>query len=201
MEKTGGPYLESGESIILTTDRVRVNSVQYEVMLTTRNLILVDAGNIRFQPSMYPLMSILSVKGGKTANGELVISLFFNETRGNDESGPMVLVFSPQPGEQRKSERDEWIKKLMKLIVSVRQETNENGSSPADQKNGIQPSFRRTFAPEMSVPYKSAPDTRPAHVEFSIIPDEADDPALSEGTEPEVIPGTHTIEESLVAVS
>ncbi len=65
MVKKGGPYLESGESIILTTDRIRVNSVQYDMLLTTRNLILVDVGHTRFQPLMYPLLSILSVKGGK----------------------------------------------------------------------------------------------------------------------------------------
>jgi len=36
MAKMGNPYLESGESLILTTDRVRVNTVQYDVLLTTR---------------------------------------------------------------------------------------------------------------------------------------------------------------------
>jgi hypothetical protein len=66
MVKISDPYLKSGESIILTTDRVRVNSVQYDVLLTTRHLVLVDTGQSRFQPSMYPLRSILSVKGGKT---------------------------------------------------------------------------------------------------------------------------------------
>ena len=44
MTKMGSPYLESGESLILTTDRVSVNTVQYDMLLTTRYLILVDAG-------------------------------------------------------------------------------------------------------------------------------------------------------------
>ncbi len=192
MVKTGDPYLESGESIILTTDRVRVNTVQYDVLLTTRHLILVDTNHTRFQPKMYPLISIQSVKGGKTANGELVISLFFTETTGESQ-GPMVLVFSQQPGEQRKSERDEWIKKLMKLIVSERQEKSSTISPPADdQKTGIMPSMRRTFAPEMSLPYKTAHDTRPAHAEMIIMPDEPENQVFSEGTEPEIIPAPQT---------
>jgi hypothetical protein len=76
MAKKGSPYLESGESLILTTDRISVNSVQYDMLLTTRYLILVDVRYAQFQPQMIPLLTIQSVKGGKTANGELVITLF-----------------------------------------------------------------------------------------------------------------------------
>ncbi len=189
MVKISDPYLKSGESIILTTDRVRVNSVQYDVLLTTRHLVLVDTGQSRFQPSMYPLRSILSVKGGKTANGELVISLFFHETEGKEDSAPMVLVFTRQPGEQRISERDDWIKKLMKCIVSDRHEITSNSSSTAESKRevqpSLQPSLRRTFAPEMALPYKTAPDTRPAHTDLIVIPDEPEALAFPEGAEPE----------------
>jgi len=195
MVKMEGPYLESGESIILTTDRIRVNSVQYDVLLTSRNLILVDTGHTRFQPLMYPLLSILSVKGGKTANGELVISLFFHETRGKDDPGPMVLVFSQQPGEQRQAERDDWIQKLIKFIVSVRQETIKKSCPGADQKGGIQPSVRRTVAPEMQLPYRTAPDAPSAHIDMIIIPDEPEAPAFPEETEPEVIPANPEEEE------
>jgi hypothetical protein len=196
MVKMGGPYLERGETIVLTTDRVRFNALQHDVLLTTRNLILVDAGQDRFQPSMYPLLSILSVKGGKTANGESVISIFFHETEGRDDSEPMILVFSQQPGEQRKSERDDWMRKLMKLIVSARQETSMEGSSPADQKDGIQPSTRRTFAPDMPIPFKTAPDTRPDHVEFTLMPEEPEPPVSSEDAESDMIPATHQEEET-----
>ena len=124
MAKTGSPYLEIGESLILTTDRVSVNTVQYDVLLTTRYLILVDARYAQFQPQMIPLLTIQSVKGGKTASGELVITLFFTENGSSGKPEPMVLIFSQQPGEQRKRERDDWLKTLMGLIVSVRQESS-----------------------------------------------------------------------------
>jgi hypothetical protein len=187
MVKTDDPYLESGELLILTTDRVRINTVQYDVLLTTRHLILVDTHHTRFQPKMYPLISIQSVKGGKTANGELVISLFFDETT-SETPGPMVLVYSQQPGEHRKSERDEWIKKLMRLIVSARQEQSSTIRPPADdQKTGIMPSMRRTFAPEMSLPYKTAHDTGPAQTEMIIVPDEPETQEFSQRTDPEMV--------------
>ena len=176
----GSPYLESGESLILTTDRVSVNTVQYDVLLTTRYLILVDVRYAQFQPQMIPLLTIQSVKGGKTANGELVITLFFTETGSSDKSESMVLLFSQQPGEQRKRERDDWLKTLMGLIVSVRQETSYNSITTADPEIGIRPSMRRPNAPEIPLPYTKIVDTRPAQIELIIMPDEPESPVFSE---------------------
>ena len=206
------PYLKSGEFIILTTDRVCINSVQYEVLLTTRHLILVDIRYAHFQPQTIPLSTILSVKGGKIATGELVITLSFSDTSSTGDSEPMVLIFSQQPGEQRKRERDEWLKKLMGLIVSVRQETINTGLPPADEERGIRPSIRRSVAPEKLPPYTTAVDTLPVPVELTIIPDEPESLAvpeeeqelpgmafLEEDTKSEVTPGTPECEETPLA--
>jgi hypothetical protein len=203
------PYLKSGEFIILTTDRVCINSVLYEVLLTTRHLILVDIRYAHFQPQTIPLSTILSVKGGKITTGELVITLSFSVTSSTGDSEPMVLIFSQQPGEQRKRERDEWLKKLMGLIVSVRQETINTGLPPADEERGIRPSIRRSVAPEKLPPYTTAVDTHPVPVELTIIPDEPESLAvpeeeqelpgmafLEEDTKSEVTPGTFECEET-----
>ena len=176
----GSPYLESGESLILTTDRVIVNTVQYDVLLTTRYLILVDVRYAQFHPQMIPLLTIQSVKGGKTANGELVITLFFTETGSSDKSESMVLLFSQQPGEQRKRERDDWLKTLMRLIVSVRQDTSYDSITTADPEIGIRPSMRRPNAPEIPLPYTKIVDTRPAQIELIIMPDEPESPVFLE---------------------
>jgi len=180
MAKTGSPYLEIGESLILTTDRVSVNTVQYDVLLTTRYLILVDARYAQFQPQMIPLLTIQSVKGGKTASGELVITLFFTENGSSGKSEPMVLIFSQQPGEQRKRERDDWLKTLMGLIVSVRQESSYESITTADPEIGIRPSKRRQISPEIPPPYTKVVETRPAQIELIIIPDEPESPVISE---------------------
>jgi hypothetical protein len=208
MAKTGSPYLEIGESLILTTDRVSVNTVQYDVLLTTRYLILVDARYAQFQPQMIPLLTIQSVKGGKTANGELVITLFFTENGSSSKSKPMVLIFSQQPGEQRKRERDDWLKTLMGLIVSVRQESSYESIATADPEIGIRPSKRRQISPDIPPPYTKVVETRPAQIELIIIPDEPESPVISEEkqelpemsfpgekTETEVTPAPYAIEE------
>ena len=179
------PYLESGESIVLTTDRVSVSSDQYDLLLTTRYLILVDIRYALFQPQKIPLLAILSVKGGKIATGDLVITLFFSDTSRTGGSEQMNLIFSRHPGEQRERERDEWLKRLMELIVSARQEIIGSGTTSTDQKIGIQPATRRTVAPEMQPPHTTAINIHSAPIELNIIPDEPESPAFPE-EEPEV---------------
>ncbi len=188
-----GPYLKRGESILLTTDRVSINSLLYEVLLTTRHLIHVDARYDQFLPQKIPLSSILSVKGGKIATGEPVITLIFSDNDNMPDSGPMVLIFTQQPGEQRKRERDEWLKNLMAHIVSVRQEIITPGSPPVDVEYGIRPASRRPGAHEKITPYTTTVDTSPAPVEFTILPDESESLELPE--EDQESPGKEISEE------
>ncbi len=190
------PYLEHGESIILTTDRVSINSAQYDVLLTTRYLILVDVRYAQFQPQKIPLLAILSVKGGKTSIGDRVITLYFSDTS-LPGSGQMNLIFSQYPGEQRDRERDEWLKNLMERIVAIRQETIGSKTITPEQGIGIRPETRRTIAPEMQPPHTTVIDIRPEPVELSIIHDEPVFPApeepvevvsVTDATRPEVTP-------------
>ncbi|MDD1699168.1 MAG: hypothetical protein LUQ04_00035 [Methanoregula sp.] len=190
----GIPYLETGESIILTTGRVSINSVQYDVLLTTRNLILVDDRYGDFQPRIFPLFIIQSVKGGKTTSGELAITIFFADTRGTGEPEPMVLLFSQHPRENRKRERDDWLKKLMELIISVHQKTVDNEIPSIDHEIGIRPSMRRPVAPEIPPPYTTVVDKRRAPIDLTIIHDEPESLVFSE--EREAMPENAFFEEN-----
>jgi len=176
------PYFERGESIILTTDRVSINSAQYDVLLTTRYLILVDVRYSQFQPQKIPLLGILSVKGGKTSTGDLVITLYFSDTCLTG-SGQMNLIFSQYPGEQRDRERDEWLKNLMEYIVAVRQDAIGSKTITPEQGIGIRPVTRHTIAPEIQPPHTTVIDNRPEPVELSIIHDERVSPAPEEPVE------------------
>jgi len=73
----GSPYLNSGEAIILTTNRVSADAVPYDVMLTSERIFLIDNRNARFEPRIIPLSVILSVQGGKTPALDPVITLLF----------------------------------------------------------------------------------------------------------------------------
>jgi len=150
----GNPYLNSGESIIQTTDRVMVDEIEYDVILTSQRLALVDNAHAGRQPQVIPFSTILSVKGGKTPAREPVIALAIIDPLGIEESRTLSLVFSQQPYEDRSPECEIWVKKLIENIVSVRQEPAASAKPAVSQKpQGMQPAVRRWVAPERPEPH------------------------------------------------
>jgi len=176
----GDPYVNSGESFIRTTGRISVNVALYDMILTTRHLILVDNTYARFEPQMIPVLTILSVTAGKVATGEPVITLTFTATGSTGAPGPMNLIFSQQPGEQRKRERDEWIKLLIDHIVAARHQDIHADAAPAHAKRDRFPPGATPRPIELAFPRKtrSGPDSFPP--EIVILPDEVESPVGEE---------------------
>lgn len=148
-----GPYLKSGESIILTTDRVMIDTVEYDVILTSQRLALVDSGHASDQPQVIPFATVLSVKGGTTPAREPVITLTLVDPVGLEDARTLDLVFSQQPYEDRGAECDTWVKKLIEYIVSAKEEP-ERASLPQEPAKppGMNPTVRRWSAPEAPQP-------------------------------------------------
>ena len=167
-------YLNRGEMIILTTPRISVGSAIFDMMLTTRRIILVDNRYARFEPQMIPFSTILTVKGGKIPTGEPVISISCSDADRPDESTVTNLIFSQQPAEQRKQERDLWVKKIIELVVSARQNGIDSDSLPADQDTGMRPSVRRWIAPDHLRPHSSVIKPPPEVTEVVVTQDDPD---------------------------
>ena len=178
-----GPYLNSGETIILTTPRISVGSAIFDMMLTTRRIILVDNRYSRFEPQMIPFSTILTVKGGKIPTGEPVISISCSDTDGSVEPVVTNLIFSQQPAELRKEERDLWVKKIIELVISARQNGTDSDSLPADQDTGMRPSVRRWNAPDHLRPHSSIQKTPPEVTEVVVTHDEPGTPSSLDDTE------------------
>ena len=173
----GSPYLNSGEAIILTTNRVSADAVMYDVMLTSERIFLIDNLNARFEPRIIPLTTILSVQGGKTTAHDPVITLLFRSGEVGDARQPLHLVFSQNPSENRKPERDDWMRSLIQLSISQheREAVTETPVIPeVTGETGLRPSVRHGVAPEMVRPFSNVVDhwTKPAP--FAIIPDEVE---------------------------
>lgn len=150
----GNPYLNSGESIILTTDRVLVDDIGYDVILTSQRIALVDNLHTDRQPLVIPFASILSVKGQKTPANEPVISITVVDPLGIEDSQTLSLIFSQEPYEDRSPECDMWVKKLIEYVVSARQEPVASTKSEGAQKPaGLQPAVRRWVAPDRPDPH------------------------------------------------
>ncbi len=160
------PYLNRGESIVMTTHRVSVGSIIYDAMLTTERLILMDNRYTRFEPRMIHFPAIISVKGGKVPTGEPAIILTLDEPSDLSGSNQVNLIFSQEPGEPRTHERELWVKKLIGLVIIAREQAAQKKIVPVRKKTGMQPSVRRWVAPEPLRPHSSVikPSSRPQPV-------------------------------------
>jgi len=156
----GNLYLDSGESIIQTTDRISVNAVASELLLTNRRLILVDSTHRGVDPLMIPFATIVSLQGGWNLIGEPVITLTLTDPEeGRTEF--LDLVFYQQSGEHRKAECDAWAQYLMDHIVLARQDSIRTDVPPTAPKPGLHPSVRRWGAPDMIHPHTTVTPARP----------------------------------------
>jgi len=180
----GSPYLSSGESITMTTHRVSVDSIPYDVMLTTHRLTLIDSRYARFEPRMIAFGDILTVKSGAASTGEPVIILSYTDAE--EKTREMNLIFSQQPGEHRKQERDHWVKKLMESIIAERTEPATGDGTPAADSGGMQPSVRRWVAPEGIALHTPLTRRDTAPPEITITPD--NEGTLFERPAPQNIP-------------
>ncbi|WP_321506372.1 hypothetical protein [uncultured Methanoregula sp.] len=166
------PYLISGESITMTTHRVDVDAIPYDVMLTTQRLTLIDSRYARFEPLMIAFEDILTVKSGTASPGDPVIILSY--IGADDIPREMNLIFSQQPGEHRKRERDIWVKKLMEAIIAGREDQEKTEEDPAAGPDGLQPSIRRWVAPEGIALHTPSAAKETDQPEITIVPDEED---------------------------
>lgn len=188
-----GPYLKSGESIILTTDRVLIDDLRYDLILTSQRLALVDSDHAGDKPQVIPFATILSVKGGTTPAREPEITLSLIDPIGLEDSRTLQLVFIQEPYEDRGPECENWVKKLIEHIVSVRQEPDRTGPQQAPvQPQGINPTVRRWSAPEAPHPHTEVSDggRRPSEELLSAIqavaperPEPAEDEDVAEEDE------------------
>jgi hypothetical protein len=169
----GGPYLESGESIVMTADRVSVGSIAYDAILTTRRLILIDQRNTRLEPRILLLSTIESVQSGKAATGDPVIILTFQK-QDDHAAENQIIIFSQEPLENRKQDRDLWIQKFIEHSISVKEEEFLKDTTPVYKPEGMHPSTRRWVAPEIIRPHTDKYRV-PAEVPgINIIPDETE---------------------------
>lgn len=171
----GSPYLRSGEGIVLSTNRVSVDGLPYNVMLTTQRIFLIDERSARFDPRILPLTMLLSVRSGMTPAYDPVIILLFRTQEGTGKQQPVNLVFSQTRNEDRSAERDDWVRNLIQLSVS-HVENESPAEAPAvpevTRAIGLRPTARHGVAPEKVRPLSNVGTARPAPVPVTIIPDE-----------------------------
>ncbi len=111
------PELYSDERLVLQAQNVKVKSVSFEVVLTTRRLVLIDTKKNSIPPQEINLATLKDVEGGENAIRDPTITISIITISGNTRQ--MVLTFSKTSGGERRRECDDWIRALRQNITST----------------------------------------------------------------------------------
>ncbi len=119
----GSPYLKSTESIILSTNKVLVNGIPAEAILTNERLMLLDSRRSELSTQDIAFGAVETVTIDETTSGDPVLSLSLITAPG--VTIPLEMVFPPVPKVQRVPERDEWAARLKELSVHAVRESGK----------------------------------------------------------------------------
>ena len=111
------PELYSDERVVLQAQNVKVKSVLFEVVLTTRRLVLIDTKKNSIPPQEINLATLKDVESGENAIRDPTITISIITISGNTRQ--MVLTFSKISGGERRRECDDWVRALRQNITST----------------------------------------------------------------------------------
>jgi hypothetical protein len=111
------PELYSDERVVLQAQNVKVKSVSFEVVLTTRRLVLIDTKKNSIPPQEINLATLKDVESGENAIRDPTITISIITISGNTRQ--MVLTFSKTSGGERRRECDDWVRALRQNVTST----------------------------------------------------------------------------------
>jgi hypothetical protein len=111
------PELYSDERVVLQAQNVKVKSVVFEVVLTTRRLVLIDTKKNSIPPQEINLATLKDVESGENAIRDPTLTISIITISGNTRQ--MVLTFSKISGGERRRECDEWVRALRQNVTST----------------------------------------------------------------------------------
>lgn len=182
----GYPDLYSDESVILQAQNIKVKSVSFEAILTSRRLILVDNKKDFIPPQEILLATLKDIDTSENAIRDPVLTLSVITSSGATRQ--IILTFSKVSGGERKRECDEWARLLKEHLSLTFQHTSSSAAgsvfdaepAPASQQPSTTPrKIEITNAPlqkkkiEIARPIKKIVETVPAMpkpVETSTLP-------------------------------
>ena len=155
------PELYSDERVVLQAQNVKVKSVVFEVVLTTRRLVLIDSKKGSIPPQEINLATLKDVEGGENAIRDPTITISIITISGNTRQ--MVLTFSKTSGGERRREADEWVRALRQNITST--VYHPVGQVPAPKET--EPAVRE---PVVQTPVAQPPSHPPQRIEITNTP-------------------------------
>lgn len=134
------PELYSDERVVLQAQNVKVKSVVFEVVLTTRRLVLIDAKKGSIPPQEINLATLKDVESGENAIRDPTITISIITISGNTRQ--MVLTFSKTSGGERRREAEEWVRALRQNVTSTVYHPVTQTPAPKDAAPAPAPAVR-----------------------------------------------------------
>ncbi|MFA4849040.1 MAG: hypothetical protein WC626_04860 [Methanoregula sp.] len=156
----GDSYLSSDESLILSTQNIRIDGRSRDLMLTSRRLILIDNSVTPFHLRTIPLDMIITVIAGMDVKGDPIITLSHMDPSGAGAPHPVDFIFTRQKGEQRTKECNEWAATLNIYAAEARKGSLSSGTLPYDPVKVIQPRMSAIYGIETFSPRKPVMDAQ-----------------------------------------
>ncbi|MDD1684230.1 MAG: zinc ribbon domain-containing protein [Methanoregula sp.] len=156
------PELYSDERVVLQAQNVKVKSVSFEVVLTTRRLVLIDTKKHSIPPQEINLATLKDVESGENAIRDPTITISIITISGNTRQ--MVLTFSKTSGGERRRECDDWVRALRQNITSTIYHPVSPVPPPTEPAPSVQPAApapHRTEVPTTQPPKKRIEVARP----------------------------------------
>jgi hypothetical protein len=152
------PELYSDERVVLQAQNVKVKSVSFEVVLTTRRLVLIDTKKNSIPPQEINLATLKDVESGENAIRDPTITISIITISGNTRQ--MVLTFSKTSGGERRRECEEWVRALRQNITSTIYHPVTQVPAPRDSEP----------APAVQPPASQPPASAPHRIEVTSTP-------------------------------
>jgi hypothetical protein len=147
------PELYSDERVVLQAQNVKVKSVLFEIVLTTRRLVLIDTKKNSIPPQEINLATLKDVESGENAIRDPTITISIITISGNTRQ--MVLTFSKISGGERRRECEDWVRALRQNITSTIY--HPVGQAPAPKETEPAPAEQ----PMVSAPHRIEATTTP----------------------------------------
>jgi hypothetical protein len=159
------PELYNDERVVLQAQNVKVKSVVFEIVLTTRRLVLIDTKKNSIPPQEINLATLKDVESGENAIRDPTITISIITISGNTRQ--MVLTFSKTSGGERRRECDDWVRALRQNVTSTIYHPVTQAAAPRDTepapaaKPSAAPVTHRIEAAESQPPKKRIEIARP----------------------------------------
>ncbi len=144
----GIPELYNDETILLEAHNIKVKSVVFDAVLTSKRLILLDNKKGVIPPQEILIGTISTVDGGENAIRDPILT--FTIIAKGLTTRQMIFTFPREASGERRRERDDWLRVIKERIAAFDHSTVLSGATAPDLESARNPDTPTPSYPDIS---------------------------------------------------